>query len=379
MIEGPTPLPRRLRGIDVARAAAATAVMLSHLVLVTTVRSPSWTSSAPPALAERLARWMSVLGAWGVGLFFVLSGLCIHLPMARRLAEDPGARLALRPYYARRFTRIYPPHLVALLASALLALLLPPLFVKTSLLTVPTWGQLLAHLAMVHSFIPGAIFSISGVMWTIALETHFYLLYPLILAARRRYSVEAICLALFALSILVRVATKRFVPQESSVIFDHSFLRRFWEWALGCVIAERLVAWPRVGWIPPWVLAFLLAGTYLFGVAILDLPLGGALQTTAWPLLFAVVIECAARLHTSDSGAASRWVAWVGHTSYSLYLSHPIALAGGVFLAQAAAAPLLGEVAAGLLATLILWPLFFYTVERPFLNRASRTPEPPPP
>src|SRR5689334_8550654 len=100
-------LPRRLFGIDEARAVAASAVMLSHLVLVTTIRDPAWLENAPRDLAAGIARWMVALGGWGVGLFFVLSGLCIHLPMARRLAEDPSARLSLRPYYARRFTRIY--------------------------------------------------------------------------------------------------------------------------------------------------------------------------------------------------------------------------------------------------------------------------------
>lgn len=367
-------LPRRLGGIDAARAVAAIAVLINHLVLAVTVRSPSWLSSAPRDLADSVARWMVALGGWGVGVFFVLSGLCIHLPMARRLALDPSADLALGPYYRRRFTRIYPPHLVALVGSAAVALALPPPYLGTTFLTSPTWGLFAAHLAMVHSLIPGAIFSISSVLWTIALETHFYLLYPLLLAARRRYRIEVICAALFLVSIALRLLAKGITSPDVSLVVEQSFLRRYWEWTLGCVIAERLVARPRVDWAPRSLVAALLGASYVFGVLVLSLPLGGAVQTIVWPILFAVCIELAARQRNSaGSGVsrAARSIEWIGHTSYSLYLTHPIALAAVIYVARSRGASPAVETLTGLIGAVVLWVAFFYGVERPFLSRAS--------
>ncbi len=55
-----------------------------------------------------------------------------------------------------------------------------------SLLSVPTPGQFVAHVFMVHTFVRDAFFSINGVLWTIAVETHFYLLYPIFLVFQRR-------------------------------------------------------------------------------------------------------------------------------------------------------------------------------------------------
>jgi peptidoglycan/LPS O-acetylase OafA/YrhL len=51
-----------------------------------------------------------VLGTWGVGMFFVLSGLCIHLPVARALAAGGEPTIQLGRYFKRRLFRIYPPH-----------------------------------------------------------------------------------------------------------------------------------------------------------------------------------------------------------------------------------------------------------------------------
>ena len=367
-------LPRRLRGIDVARAFAATAVLVNHLVLAVTERNPAWKATASPVVVDWITRSMVAMGAWGVGLFFVLSGLCIHLPMARRLAADPGARLDAKPYFARRFTRIYPPHLVALLVSALVAMALPAAYVANTFLSKPTWEQLLAHLAMVHSLIPGYIYSISSVLWTIALETHFYLLYPALLMMRRKMRIETICLVLFVVSLLVRVASKGVGP-DWSLVLDQSFARRYWEWCLGCVIAERLVRQPRVDWIPQPLTTAFLALSYAFGVAIVSFPMGGALRSTVWPLLFALAIELAARQKTSE-GAVERGIFWIGHSSYTLYLTHPFALAVGIFAARSLGAPWWGEALAGLAATIVVWVAFFYRVEKPFLHRAAKAAAP---
>lgn len=104
----------RFVGLDVLRGIASLAVVFSHIEL-----------DIPVLRFEGLSvTWLVTvmrvnLGAWGVGVFFVLSGLCIHLPFSRRRLVDPTLQLATKSYAVRRFLRIYPPHLVALALSAL--------------------------------------------------------------------------------------------------------------------------------------------------------------------------------------------------------------------------------------------------------------------
>ena len=52
-------------------------------------------------------------------LFFVISGFCIHLPYARALAAaDPETTAPdWKRFFARRFWRLYPPYLAALVVA----------------------------------------------------------------------------------------------------------------------------------------------------------------------------------------------------------------------------------------------------------------------
>ena len=52
-------------------------------------------------------------GYAGVGLFFVLSGFCIHLPQARRFRAKGTDALDVREFGRRRFWRLYPAFLAS--------------------------------------------------------------------------------------------------------------------------------------------------------------------------------------------------------------------------------------------------------------------------
>ena len=110
----------RLHGIDILRALAALVVVLYH------ARTEFWiglqqTYRIYGSHTVRPDIWLSYasipfsLGWLGVPVFFVLSGYCIHLGVARKLTNDPGHRLDVRKFYIRRIVRIYPVYIAALL------------------------------------------------------------------------------------------------------------------------------------------------------------------------------------------------------------------------------------------------------------------------
>jgi peptidoglycan/LPS O-acetylase OafA/YrhL len=205
------------------------------------------------------------------------------------------------------------------------------------------------------------------------LETHFYVLYPLLLLARKRYAPWIICLFLLAVSIVARAIAIQFLPSTVGAMLDQSVVRRYWEWVLGFVVAEQLVNSGKVGFVPPWVGPATLFAAFGLGILTLTLPMGGAIRAYSWPLVFALAVAIFARQRESPS-VIERILVWVGFTSYSLYLTHPIAIpltefALGSLGVRSAALRAIFD----LLVAMLFSTAFFYVVERPFMRRAVFT------
>jgi peptidoglycan/LPS O-acetylase OafA/YrhL len=101
------------------------------------------------------------LAATGVDLFFVLSGLVF----TRLLAHSGWSVVG---YGLRRFFRLYPLYLVALLTYALLR----PADGR--------WDALPAHLAMLHTYSLKTATAYNVAFWSLPPEVEFYLLLPLL-------------------------------------------------------------------------------------------------------------------------------------------------------------------------------------------------------
>jgi peptidoglycan/LPS O-acetylase OafA/YrhL len=349
-------LPRRLPGIDVLRGIAAGAVALAHI--------------AQTALPETFARWglaWTGLGAYGVGLFFVISGFCIHAPMVRQEMAGGGSGLDHRAFYRRRFVRLYPAHVVALALSIGAAALVaaPPGF--STLVSVTTPGQLGLHLLMVHTFSPTAIYTGNSVLWTLAIETHFYLAYPLFLALRRRFGAARVCAGLFVASAALTAVSGR-LPEPWGLLYVSAPFR-WWEWVLGCVVVEAVLSrrprvTPGLGAVVAAALASAAVGLGMMHVH------GSRARGLVWPLLFAIVILLASWMRPPRPGILSRVLLAMGQASYSLYLVHPIAYHLAVAALVALGAGLPARAAGVALAGAALTWAFYAGVERPSMARA---------
>ena len=139
--------------------------------------------------------WLSFLGItdltpshirW-VGYIFVdmmvlLSAFCLTLPVARSMLLGEGVDDACT-FYKKRFARIYPSYLLAVLISFGFQL---------------WWGHyptvsyavrdLVSHLTFTHMFRADTYIyaPINGVLWTVALEVWFYALFPVLTKLFRR-------------------------------------------------------------------------------------------------------------------------------------------------------------------------------------------------
>ena len=122
-----------------------------------------------------------VPGGFGVTVFFFLSGFLITTLM--RVEFESSGAVSLRRFYLRRALRILPPFFVILAAAALVTELLVPRLVTAPALLAQSF-DLTNYWIILHGYV-GQPFG-AGVYWSLAVEEHFYLLFPLLYIAMQR-------------------------------------------------------------------------------------------------------------------------------------------------------------------------------------------------
>lgn len=176
-------------------------------------------------------------GGFGVTVFFFLSGYLITT-LLRREAERSGG-VSFRLFYLRRVVRILPPFYLILGLALVLTLLgvLPPQF---------TWGAFAAqafhysnYWVISHGW--DGLLGGTGVYWSLAVEEHFYLLFPalyalLLRAGLSRRAQHGVLVLLCALVMLRRC----WIVFGLGEIGDYTYIAsdaRFDSMLFGCALA----------------------------------------------------------------------------------------------------------------------------------------------
>ncbi|KAB0673012.1 acyltransferase, partial [Burkholderia territorii] len=219
--------------IDAMRGFAALLVAYFHCRQVVWVGMQSFHHAYGHALSPSvIAGYLTFPFAWGsagVPIFFVISGYCIHRNAALKLAANPAYRLDAPNFWARRFARIYPVLLAALLftlAMDAVSLQIAPVSHKIRDVGVTAFLVNLFSLQGVAGYTYGS----NGALWTLSLEVQFYAIYPLLFALRRRIGMPAIVAAVA----LVNVASAWLLERH-----DLQFFTSYWlSWTVGAWIAD---------------------------------------------------------------------------------------------------------------------------------------------
>jgi len=157
-----------VREIDGLRFLALAGVYLLHLNHYLLINAPQLREVEHSLMTRSLE-----YGAFGVQLFFAISGFILALPFARHYLAG-GRPVSMKAYYLRRLTRLEPPLIVnlALLMILMFFALHRPLM------------ELLQHTAATSVYLHSAIFgiasSINPVTWSLEVEAQFYIAMPLL-------------------------------------------------------------------------------------------------------------------------------------------------------------------------------------------------------
>ncbi len=205
---------QRIPELDGIRAIAIGMVLLLHVF---------FGYSNPAGALDFLPRPIFQLlghGWLGVDLFFVLSGFLIT-GILLDTREQPHY---FRNFYIRRFLRIMPLYFTMLIVWSFFYQGYSQYFWLSSI-----FGGNLASLF--HVRVPHG----PGVLWSLAIEEHFYLLWPLVVLLLNRRVLLLLCLAIFMGSPLLRgiYAAQGMKPE---MIYDLSWFR-FDGLALGAMLS----------------------------------------------------------------------------------------------------------------------------------------------
>jgi peptidoglycan/LPS O-acetylase OafA/YrhL len=300
--------------IDALRGFAALLVAYFHCRQVTWIGMGAFHQThASLASPGTIAAWLTLPVAWGsagVPIFFVISGYCIHRSGAARLLANPGFQLDAKQFWLRRFVRIYPVLLAALALTFVadsISLTMTP--VSHKILDIGPQAFLVNLLSL--QGVAGKTYGSNGALWTLSLEVQFYLLYPLLFAARRRFGFNAVLAAVAAINV---ISALTLAPHD--IVFFTSY---WFSWMLGAWIAEARLRGSegfRFAWPAAAVFAVAGCAAFHFGQY-------GAFQL--WSIGFACCLHAALgrrRARPNQAAAPVRILSRVGDFSYSLYLIH---------------------------------------------------------
>lgn len=233
---------RALPQLDSMRFFAASSVLLHHYYFK----------------SNSFFLWFERFGNVGVDIFFVLSGFIITTGIVNSFEKG---RFSLRAFLIRRCFRLWPSLFIAMLASTAITLY----FARTDSsiylqLQSKIWHYFL-HFGNYSYAYYGKLHHVFGHYWTLSIEEHFYVLWPLLFFfcgthKQRRY----LCLGLM---IVLPYLSRVFSVQSGAGDYVIAFAthNRIDALAIGCALA---LVYPRIPKMSLWMDATLFIAMLLF-------------------------------------------------------------------------------------------------------------------
>ncbi len=327
--------------------------------------------TAHPILAtiHRLAP----IGERGVDLFFVLSGFLITGILLQTKSRDGY----FKKFFIRRSLRIFPLYFSALIICLWIipSIYSPTPFDKPQAEQFYLWTYLTnVRMSLLNEWSFGPL----DHFWSLAVEEHFYLVWPFVVFFLSNKSLLRLCVATIFLVGVARLVAS--TQQQFDVAVNVLTIFRCDSLCFGALLAvifasainpsriEAVARWT----IPPLVLS--LIGVIVMGSRLGTLP--SSLCPAFWTIAIAILLSRSLD-HWMSKLARSNFLTWLGKYSYGMYvvqlplvsLLTPQMVTG--FLSAAIPSPLgvyLTYILLMVLLTMALGYLSFHLLEKHFLK-----------
>jgi len=314
---------KHIPALDGIRGIAILLVLMVHFI-------------PPVAMQWRVAEWfMKVFatGGWvGVDLFFVLSGFLIT-GILLRTKDRPRYFVN---FYMRRTLRIFPLYFLALLIvfGAL------PHFIDT-----PRFATLQEHQYFHWLYLTNVGLLAAGkeamdsdvatlaVYWSLAVEEHFYLVWPTVIYFCRTRTVKIVCAAVIASAFLIR--SGGVLALGSTSMFAYQTPARMDGLAVGALVATLLYERGTIGLrqlLRPIAIIAAIAGTVLLAHFLYMKGLWAShwfMRTFGLSMLLGIFAAVLIASVSVPNGALSRVLSsstlrFFGKYSYGMYVIHAL-------------------------------------------------------
>ena len=328
---------KHLPALDGIRAIAILIVMISHIL----------TPIVP--------------GGFGVTLFFFVSGFII----TRMMLIQGFTGRHLKAFYVRRFFRLAPALLVYMLVSGLVM----------NALGYPIPGRdffaTLFYYANYHQFTNyGHVLSPLVITWSLAVEEHFYFMFPILLILSGRHLVAVLVTAIVAILAWRMVLVHGFhVPMARTYIATDTRLDSIaWGCLLSVLIERKHVFLARLAsWRALLLSAIVLLATFAIRRDDFRETFRYTLQGAALMPVFCALFWSQAPLPWLRPALESRIARYVGNISYSLYLYHFLVLS----VCNALISNLVELKVVALVSAFLLATVSYYLIENPIRRFGS--------
>jgi peptidoglycan/LPS O-acetylase OafA/YrhL len=270
-----------------------------------------------------------VPGGFGVTVFFFLSGYLITTLM--RLERERYGRVSLKQFYLRRVLRIFPPFYLVLVLATVAAVtgLLP------GGVTLAGVAALALHAGNYWTITQGYVGGPAGtgVYWSLAVEEHFYLLFPLFFIALSRWVRAPVRQALMIYILCTLVLIWRcYLVYGLHVTMNRTYMgtdTRIDSILFGCALAihgNPAIDGPsriaEIWW--KWLLTPLAAAALLFTFVYRDGSFRETVRYSLQGIALTPIFVAAARYPgwLMFRALNTRVASFLGVLSYSLYLVH---------------------------------------------------------
>ena len=258
-------------------------------------------------------------GYLGVDVFFVLSGFLITRILLKE--KEEFGNIEIKRFYARRALRLYP----ALIASVLIAVALPLSFSKisSSVLSLSYLMDVARSSGLFTEQDAGPL----GVTWSLAVEEHFYLVWPVLItvvlsrATNRRWLLgTCVVLALTTWVALVVLSTG---DRDTDLLYYRPDLRSAALFVGAIVALAPAKAVVRMAAVPTVFAASVVVVMFQFATGKSTTVAFAVYMPATW-LCTAIII---ASIQVGRGGIVGRLLglpvlSYVGRRSYGIYLYH---------------------------------------------------------